>query len=115
MSCGPFYRQTPEYQTILEWRALQHIFGADYPKIQWLEEVLARLEVKAWDEYTDRDDADFAAARDLLRAINAKYSPNQPPALQGNRTASEEHITTHYIWHTQEDSNVRPEHAANDG
>ncbi len=98
-----------EYQEILKQRELYRLYKSDYPDVKWADEVIGRLEKKQpYDDYTDKDHADFRKAREIVDRITIKYG-------SGDCKRQEARTTTHYIWRTRQDDKVRPEHAANEG
>lgn len=93
----------PQYQAILRERQMHRRYGADFREVIWAQATLERLEKKSpCFGYTDKDRKDFEKAKKISERIFAKAD------VQG-------HVTTHYIWRTQGDGKVRPEHAANNG
>ena len=99
----------PEYQALLQGRAMVRRFGMNYKDAMWAEEVLERLESKLpYGDYTDQDHADFFKAKEIYARLYFKADGN-------DGETAERHTTARYIWRTRGDGKVRPEHAANNG
>jgi hypothetical protein len=88
----PSSRHTPEYHKKLERRALRQSFGSDYPAVEWLEQLLERLNaIPAYCSFEDKDYDDLEKARHILRqlCIKAGFDPGQPRVPAGNSDGGE--------------------------
>ena len=104
------YLNTPEYKEIIKERSRQRFYGDDYKDILWAEDAFARLERKMpYADYTEQDYIDFYKIKDIYARI---FDLKLKPKPKENEV---EHISTHYIWRTRGDANVRHSHAQNDG
>ncbi|MDD9901481.1 MAG: phage minor head protein [Alphaproteobacteria bacterium] len=102
-----------EYQAILRGRDMYRRYGRDYKNMAWAEDTLDRLEKKlSHGDFTDQDCADLERAREIYERVFAKTAHTPPPHAASGQDG---HITTHYIWRTQDDGKVRGSHAANNG
>lgn len=98
-------RHSKEYLELAEQRHLLKSFGEkDYKEFKWAEDFLQKIGKQGFTYY--QDFYDLKRAREIGLSLKAKY---------GNNSDKQKHITSHYIWHTQEDGKVRSSHAANDG
>jgi hypothetical protein len=92
MPYGPFHRQTPEYQKKLERRELRQLFGSDAPDVEWMEQLLERLNAIPPDcGFEEKDYDDMEKARRILRqlCVKAGFDPSQPRVPAGNSEGGE--------------------------
>jgi len=101
-------RHSEEYLELAEQRRLLANLGErDYKDYKWVEEFIQKIDKHGFTYCQDFYDLD--EVKEIGKGLEKKY------CKKSDAETAENHTTTHYIWHTQEDSKVRSSHATNVG
>jgi len=71
----------------------------DYKEFKWAEDFIQKIDTHGFTYY--QDFYDLEKAKEIGLALKSKYTNHE----------KQEHITTHYIWRSQDDGKVRSRHA----
>lgn len=99
-------RNSPEFiEQLVEYRFRKHVGEEDYKEYKWAEDFLKKISKYGFN--CGMDYYDLVKAKETAQRLQYKY------CTKADEETAENHTTTHYVWHTQEDDKVRSSHAAN--